>query len=76
MLSLRQSRGGSKSYFGVLLDDNNRKPICRLHLDRSVKYITIFKENRESVKEQIESIDDIYKYDQILLDIVDYYDSE
>jgi len=66
----------TKSYFGVLLDDNNRKPICRLHLDRGVKYITIFKENRESVKEQINSIDDIYKYDQILLDIVDYYDSE
>lgn len=66
----------TKSYFGILLDDNNRKPICRLHLDRSVKYITFFKENRESVKEQIDSIDDVYKYEQTLLDIVDYYDSE
>src|SRR5699024_4173156 len=23
----------TKSYFGVLLDDNNRKPICRLHFN-------------------------------------------
>lgn len=66
----------TKSYFGILLDNNNRKPICRLHLDRSVKYITIFKENRESVKEQIDSVDDIYNYEQTLIDIVDYYDTE
>ena len=66
----------TKSYFGILLDNNNRKPICRLHLDRSVKYITIFKENKESVKEQINSIDDIYNYEQTLLNIVDYYDAE
>lgn len=66
----------TKSYFGILLDDNNRKPICRLHLDRSTKYITIFKENREQVKEEIESIDDIYDYEDDLLKIIDYYDMD
>lgn len=66
----------TKSYFGILLDDNNRKPICRLHLDRSIKYITVFKENREPVKEQINSIDDIYNYEDFLLNTVDYYDFE
>ncbi|MFT7002265.1 MAG: hypothetical protein ACJAVW_003304, partial [Spirosomataceae bacterium] len=25
----------TQSYFGILLDDNNRKPICRLHLNSS-----------------------------------------
>jgi len=32
----------TKSYFGILLDDNNRKPICRLHFNSSQKYIGLF----------------------------------
>src|SRR5690606_16607120 len=32
----------TQSYFGILLDDNNRKPICRLHFNRSQKYIGLF----------------------------------
>ncbi len=48
-----------QSYFGILLDDNNRKPICRLHLNGSKKYLTVFDvEGGERV--DIESIDDIY----------------
>lgn len=66
----------TKSYFGILLDDNNRKPICRLHLNRTVKYITTFSKNREPLKEQIQSVDDIFKYEKQMLDIIDYYDSE
>ena len=31
-----------RSYCGVLLDDNNRKPICRLHFNRAQKYIGLF----------------------------------
>jgi hypothetical protein len=30
----------TQSYFGILLDDNNRKPICRLHFNRTQKYIS------------------------------------
>lgn len=37
----------TQSYFGILLDDNNRKPICRLHLNSSTrKYISLFDENK------------------------------
>lgn len=32
----------TQSYFGILLDDNNRKPIARLHFNRSQKYIGTF----------------------------------
>lgn len=32
----------TKSYFGILVDDNNRKPLCRLHFNRSQKYIGLF----------------------------------
>jgi len=30
------------SYFGILLDDNNRKPVCRLYFNTSQKYIALF----------------------------------
>lgn len=56
----------TESYFGVLLDDNNRKWICRIHLNGGVKYITISDDNKKPVRYDIERLDDIYGYsDQI-----------
>ena len=44
---------------GILLDDNNRKPICRLHFNGSKKYVTLFDvEGGERV--DIISLDDLY----------------
>ena len=63
----------TQSYFGILLDDNNRKPLCRLHLNGWKKYISIFDENRNEVKELIISIDDIYNFEEQLLHTVDLY---
>ncbi len=40
------------SYFGILLDDNNRKPICRLYFNTSQKYIALF-DNDERKEEKI-----------------------
>lgn len=52
----------AKSYCAVLLDDNNRKPIIRLHFNaQSRKYISLFK-NKVDERVDIESIDDIFKY--------------
>ena len=53
------------SYFGILLDDNNRKPICRLYFNRKQKYISFFNGKMEE-KIPIETISDIYKYDNRL----------
>lgn len=51
------------SYFAIFIDDNNRKPVCRLRLNRkSVKYIELITDDKKEVKHQIESIDDIYKF--------------
>jgi hypothetical protein len=48
-----------QSYCGILLDDNNRKPICRLHFNSSKKYVTLFDaEGGERV--DITSLDDLY----------------
>ena len=48
-----------QSYCGILLDDNNRKPICRLHFNGSKKFVTVFDvEGGERV--DINSLDDLY----------------
>ncbi|MCM1076000.1 MAG: type I restriction endonuclease [Lachnospiraceae bacterium] len=53
----------TQSYFGILLDDNNRKPICRMYFNaKSVKYIVICEDSNDGVKYPIETLDDIYKY--------------
>ena len=64
-----------RSYCGILLDDNNRQPLCRLHFNRSVKYVSFFPDGKE-VREKIESVDDIYNYADQLTAAAAYYDSE
>lgn len=53
----------AKSYFAILFDDNNRKPICRLYFNSpTVKYIVSFDESKNETRHDIESLDDIYLY--------------
>lgn len=63
----------TKSYFGILLDNNNRKPICRLWFNRSTKYVEVFDENRKGEKIPIEQINDIYGIkDKIIQSAMNY----
>jgi len=52
----------AKSYFSVLIDDNNRKAICRLHLNRSKKYIGLFDEGKSETRHPLEKVDDLYRF--------------
>lgn len=52
----------TQSYFGILLDDNNRKPICRLHFNSSNKYIETFDAEKKGSRHLIDTLADIYKY--------------
>ena len=64
----------TQSYFGVLLDDNNRKPLCRLHLNGGKKYIELFHNGKDAgEKVQINSLDDIYNHKAELQKTVDNY---
>jgi hypothetical protein len=63
-----------KTYFGILLDDNNRKPICRLHFNRQVKCIELFDAEKNGTKYEIDTLADIYQYSEQLLATIDYYD--
>ena len=60
----------TQSYFGVLLDDNNRKPLCRLHLNGGKKYLGIFDSNKKETRVQLEVMDDIYKYAEQLKETI------
>jgi len=65
----------TQSYFGILLDDNNRKPLCRLHLNAGKKYIGLFDEQKNETRQLIESLDDIYKFEERLLKTVSFYEN-
>jgi len=58
----------AKTVFNIFLDDNNRKPICKLHLGENRKVMVLFDEEKNSNKIELDNIEDIYKYaDQIRL---------
>jgi len=72
----RIAQRDTKSYFGILLDDNNRKPIARLHFNASsAKYIELFDKGKDNGERKlISSVDDIYQYRQALLDTIKNYE--
>lgn len=63
-----------KHYFGILLDDNNRKPICRLHFNTSQKYLGVFDANRQEERMPIDSVDDIYKFADRIKAMISFYE--
>ena len=66
----------AQSYFAILFDDNNRKPICRFYFGATKKYIALFDEQKNEVKKELSSLDDIYNYsDELCLAIKNYQSS-
>ena len=65
----------TQSYFGILLDDNNRKPLCRLHFNGGKKYIGIFDEHKKETREIITKLNDIYQFEERLLSTVSFYEN-
>ena len=65
----------TQSYFGILLDDNNRKPLCRLHFNSSNKYLELFHNGKDNgEKKLLSEIDDIYNYKNELLQTLKNYE--
>jgi hypothetical protein len=53
----------AQTYFTVLIDDNNRKLVCRLYLNSpNNKGIAFVGDDKKEVRHKIETLDDIYKY--------------
>ena len=65
----------SRSYCGVLLDDNNRKPICRLRFNsETTKYLCVFDDDKQEIRHRIETVDDIYQHADSILHVIDVYE--
>ena len=63
----------TESYFGILYDNNNRKPICRLNLDTKRKQLLIPDKNKNFSRIYIEKLSDLYKYRKQLLEVTKRY---
>lgn len=63
----------TESYFGVLLDGNIRKWICRINLDSRNKHIIIPDENKKGIRHDIETLDDIYDLEEEIVNSLSRY---
>ncbi len=63
----------TESYYGILYQDNSRKPICRINLDTKKKQILIPDANKSFTRYYIEELNDIYKYKDELIEVVKRY---
>lgn len=58
----RVNHRDTESYFGIILDDNRRKWICRLRLDGAKKRVTFPTEDKGQVHYDIDKVDDLYRH--------------
>lgn len=57
----------AQTYCAVLLDDNNRKPICRLRFNNAEKLsLGIFRANKEEERVTLTSVDDLFEHAEAL----------
>lgn len=67
----RVTQRDSKSYFAVLLDDNNRRTIARLWFNgKNTKHIGLFDENKVETRHRIDDVDDIYAHAETIRETV------
>lgn len=57
----RVAKRDVKSYFGILLDNKNTKPLCRLWFNRSQKYLGLFDDQKREKRLPIDKLDEIYQ---------------
>jgi len=64
-----------QSYTGIILDNSNHNPICRLYFKNPQKYIALIDKEKREEKIKIDSVDDIYRYADRLKETLGYYES-
>lgn len=63
------------SYCAILLDDNNRKPICRFHFHSPKKQISLFDAKKNETRVALADLDSMYAHTDALKAVVQAYDS-
>jgi hypothetical protein len=62
-----------KSYCGVLLDNSNRKPVCRFYFGPTRKRLALLDDQRHEQRELLQDIDDIYAHADKLKKTINQY---
>ena len=64
----------AKSYFAIILDDNNRKPIARLWFNgKTRKHLGLFDERKVETRHEINDLEEIYEYADAIRSTVRMY---
>jgi hypothetical protein len=71
-VAMRDQRG----FCSVLLDNNNRKPICRLRFNSQQKYLGLIDQQKQEQRVTIEDVDEIYSYIDQIRATVGFYDNQ
>lgn len=66
----------TQTYMGILLDNNNRKPLARLYFNRAQKYVGIFDEQRKEERVPIQALNDIFAHADKLRRVLAFYEGE
>lgn len=66
----RISYRDTESYFGILLDNNRYKWICRVVIGKTQMNLYILDENKQQVRYPLDTLDDLYKYQPQLIEAV------
>ncbi|HRK28745.1 MAG TPA: type I restriction endonuclease [Chitinophagales bacterium] len=69
----RISYKDSLTYFSVILDESSRKTVCRIYLNSNKKYIGVFDSSKKETKNEINSLDDIFRYAESMKDAAGSY---
>jgi hypothetical protein len=64
------------NYCGVIFDDNNHKPICRMYFNGPIKSIGIFDTDKNQEKAKLDSISDINNYSDKLKAVSMFYNAQ
>lgn len=64
----------NQSYCGILLDDNNRKPICRLHFNGKKKQISFFETGKEE-RINLDENNQLYEFTSRFMKTIEMYES-
>lgn len=66
----------AESYCAVLLDDNNRKPICRLRFGTSKKQLGLFNAEKAEERVAIDDLNDIFQHADRLKATPSFYEKK
>jgi hypothetical protein len=64
------------SYCGILFDNSNRQPVCRLHFNSKQKYLGLFDEQKKEEKIPIEFVKDIYNHADKIKTTISFYETD